>query len=146
MSKNPFLLLVFLFSCNKHTQKGRAFSTPELQKLVKAFEQDFSVTVTYPIYFIENFSSTPTGPIQVGVCVHGGFPLGRYVEISAAYKDSIYLPNIVYHELGHCSLDIRHYTAVTDIMNPNISDAVTQMFDFYKERMRVNYSLGRYTK
>ena len=129
-----YLILMLLIGCGKSPNKG--YTTPQLQAIITEFEQDFDLNVDYPVVFVKTFSS-PGVPNQIGVCIRNSFI--RTVEILSTYEESNLLSPIVYHELGHCSLDLDHHESGLDIMNSGLSYSLGNNFEFYRNLMINNY-------
>lgn len=72
----------------------------------------------------------------LGVCYRGGLDAPRWVYITEAELGPAALRAVVYHELGHCALDLPH--AATGIMAPTAAPipdwdaAVDQLFEEVK--------------
>lgn len=130
-----YLILLLLISCGKAPQQG--YTTPRLQALIANFEQDFDLKVGYSVKFVKAFTNPPP-PNQIGVCAtHISF---RYVELLSTYETSFLLPPLVYHELGHCSLNLAHYDEVKDIMNTVLWPELGTNFEEYRQEMIFNWN------
>ncbi len=108
-----------------------------LKKHIASFEKDFGVDVNYKVIFVKNFQYEPS-PTAIASCTvyNNGY---KVVQISAEYEKSKSLLQIVYHELGHCSLNIKHYEDAFDIMNPRLSHLVDSQFKLFKKQMIYNW-------
>ncbi len=136
-------LLCLLLFCSCGRQNG--YSTAYLRQLIGNFEADFDQSVGYSILFVKQFSKPPANPNQVGVCVvSDNIFIPRYIEILSKIDGAPMLPVIVYHEMGHCSLNLKHYDKEIDIMNTYIRNEVILNFQFYKDKMISNYNNNVY--
>lgn len=126
------ILFIMLFSCSQPNHK-LGHTTPRLLELIADFESDFDLKVDFPVLFVESFSeSKPAG--VAGFCrVTFNY---RFVEMLSIYEKAPYLNALVYHELGHCALNLKHYEAETDIMNAIFP---TTNFPFYRQKMIDNF-------
>lgn len=91
-----YLSLFFLSSCTT-TQYYRS---TDLSHYVSSFEDEFNVNIDYPVYFVYTDE-------YAGVCI-----LPKK-EVKIDYKEWVQMnvgqqEELIYHELGHCSLDKEH--------------------------------------
>jgi hypothetical protein len=78
---------------------------PAMESLVSKFEEEFNVSVYYTVYFVPLLQKS-----EAGQCVKWNNG-ERYVQIDPAYFQQISVSRreqLVYHELGHCSLNLNH--------------------------------------
>ncbi len=138
-----YILLLILSACAPNYTKG--YTTEALNKLVISFENDFHVPVYFDVVFVKNFTNSNLSD-KAAVCYrYGLFHEFRKVEILETKQNINVLQPIVYHELGHCALNLAHYPILWDIMNPILSFQVENEFDIYKVQMINNYLNHVYT-
>ena len=139
------LILVLLVGCSTKKQSfapGR--SSPLLEQYIQEFEDDFNIDVNFEVVFVPYFSANLNNPNIIGMCLSNG-PFKR-VEIIETKEFSRSLAAIVWHEIGHCALDISHYEKTYDIMNSKLTDSIIYYFDSYRQQMIENYENGVYSK
>lgn len=134
------LLISGVFACSSNWHFTQGYTTPQLLATVKHFESDFKTTIRFEVVFTRPLSSMST-PGSSGFCYKSGS--FRRVEIDSQYSNSIFQDSIVYHELGHCALDLNHYEINQDIMNAVIL-ITTSTFEKYRITMIDNYFNGIY--
>lgn len=124
----PLLLLVACAQQYNNKQSIR-FIDDGLIDIVTEFETTFNVRVEYEVVWVD---SIPQENV-IGTCYRSGSY--RKVSLLRSYQHSIYFNQLLYHELGHCSLILDHYNETIDIMNSHVSDEVALSWDFYVEQM-----------
>lgn len=135
--KNLLILtLILLGSCGelpKEIDWVDGFTNELLEEQIRAFEDDFGVTIDYEVVFVEYFSVDSDAK---GVCIESARGTKR-VEILEYFADKANLLKVLaYHEFGHCSLDLDHYKKDRDIMNPKVSTYMLYDFDFYIQKIK----------
>lgn len=72
---------------------------------------------------VKTVESIDYGDSAVGVCItiESGF---RFIQIESdgSYINSLAMKSLVFHELGHCLLDLEHSNVIDDIMYPILVD------------------------
>ena len=96
------LLIAMLYGCG--AESGLVYIEPEFVDHVAEFEDNLGIKVDTPVFYLE-----PSNPKHLAVCVDkAGF---RYVVVSPS-KTKHFSPAqfnlLMYHELGHCVLGLRH--------------------------------------
>lgn len=137
------LILLCLISSGVVTEKQY---DPSLFKYIKAFEQDFNRTITYPVSFFTENSTI------MGKCSYFKTPIGRFfskVEFNTKYwntMDEKAKVLLAYHEFGHCTLELDHddsefsdYCPIKNMHSYNIPDVCINKYgiDFYINSMRL---------
>lgn len=133
-----YLLLFLLLGCTKEIKWQPGYTTEELDSAIQSFETNFEVDVNFDVLLVKEFS-IPQAPGTDGICYNSGWP--RRVEI---LENQPGLELVVYHELGHCALNIGHYEGPMDIMNSKPSLAITWDFEHYVQQMLSNYKNNLY--
>ena len=131
-----YLILLLIIGCGKIPSIQKGYTTQRLQDIIGEFEQDFDLNVNYSVKFVKIFTNIPVKN-QIGVCARNEY--FNYVEILYTYENNQLLDPIVYHELGHCSLNLGHYNSVKDIMNSSLTPQLGTNFIFYRDQMLINY-------
>lgn len=100
--KKFLLLIIMLHGCG--AKFGLVYIETEFIDHVTEFEGNLGIKVDTPIFYLE-----PSDPKHLAVCVDkAGF---RYIAISPSktkYFNKYQLNLLLYHELGHCVLGLRH--------------------------------------
>lgn len=76
-----------------------------------------------------------------GVCV----PLTGRVYLNRDYWDVAPLHHkkrLVFHELAHCVLNMRHRFGYSNIMSQNMEETTEENFALHKEQLRLDYLKG----
>lgn len=131
------IALLFLCACGKSGGSiafVQGFTTTEMDAAVADFEDDFNVAVNFEVVYVDEFSQ-PHGQAQA-YCYTGGT---KRVEVlsEVEHNSEAYMKGIVYHELGHCALGLRHYDVDMDIMNtrPEMGQ-MAPTINFFIEKMK----------
>ena len=137
-----YLLLLALAGCGKSDLNFRpGYTTERLEEIIARFEVDFDAITAFEVVFVSQFAK-PMPENTIAACFRTGSL--RRVEINPSLENSIKLDTVVYHELGHCSLGLRHYEVESDIMNSIIRYNVINNFEEYRLKMIENYAEGVY--
>lgn len=133
-----YLILFLLVSCgtNKNTmQLSQGYTTQELIDNVEEFEDAFNIDVNFEVVYVDQLSNSNPNSAQ---CLSDGGSFRR-VEIKSTITKPSELSLRIYHELGHCALNISHYDDVVDIMNTYPLINPKQMDTIYIPQMIANY-------
>lgn len=136
------LILAGIFACSPSMHFNPGYSTPELRTQISNFEIDFHTQVKFDVLFVNELSQGALSGAS-GYCFKSeDF---RRVEIRSIFDnpDSLYFNSVLYHELGHCALNLSHYESTIDIMNALIV-ITTKTFKQYQLIMIDNYFNGVY--
>ena len=136
-----YLLSILIFTlttcAEKPNKKNVRFIDEGLMELVTSFEEDFGVHIGFEVRWVDTIHSG-----FIGVCnVQGSY---RQVLMLRSYKNSIYLNQMLYHELGHCALNLQHDDSERDIMNSSVTPDVNYYWDFYVQQMIDKYLDSKY--
>lgn len=118
--------------------------TEKLDGYLADFEEDFATKVNFEVVIVDRFSDGQASSSRAGTCYRSGS--FRRVEILQSAADHGYLRYALYHELGHCQLNLAHYEKTSDIMNAVANFDVIADFDFYIGQMAENYHSHVYKK
>lgn len=164
-----FIGLIILSSCGvKDISQKKVVIEPELQYLIDDFEQT-SQDLQSPIrinnlvvQFVDNFSDSHEANRVVGLCDKGTTTtktdaFGQktkevdtpIISIKRSYFNKISLAErheLVFHELGHCILNLNHIEGFTEslfyrkylsVMNPQLFSGVSYStyFDYYMKQL-----------
>lgn len=137
-------LLMLLISCGQskfgNNRANQRVIDEDLLPLVTQFEDDFGVHIWFEVIVVDSLPH----PNWIGECIING--TYRKVMVLRGYVDTLYIEQIVYHELGHCALNIGHKDDIYDIMNSEVSNKVSTNMDFYIDQMLNFYYDGTYAK
>lgn len=134
------VLFVLFAACSKNQEFSPGYTTEALTSDVVEFEDTFDVDVHFEVAFVETLTQPQAG--AVSKCYKSG--LFRRVEILESI-DPMRLKLAVFHELGHCQLNLAHFDTVKDIMNSNVRPGVAgNGMHIYIPKMLANFEEGNY--
>lgn len=100
------IIMLLTVNCAKLKVNSQNFQAPELLPFILEFEKDFGVTVDFPVIIGE------IEPKFAGICYKWSsgarkVTIGR--DTYDRHKLNYYaVQQLVYHELGHCALNLEH--------------------------------------
>ncbi len=97
----------------------------EIDRYIHQFEQDFNLKVDFPVFF-SDIMIEKEKPGTLAYCINS--EEAQYVVLSEYFKNyPKFLKTIIYHELGHCALNLNHS------YDTFFMDELTYQLDFIKE-------------
>ena len=138
------LILILCTSCTPPHAPTRKGVDPGLEKYIAAFLLDAGRSGIFPIASQRKLVSVQYGEVPdsaVGICYQ--YPARYWIVIRPGLDyDAFLMRTLLYHELGHCLLDLPHYYGGTDIMNemlPYLGENDTKQWDVMVSRMFSRY-------
>lgn len=140
------VVAIFLTYCKRKPD------TPEFEKYVTKFEQEFNVdTFNIPIHFKKLDGA------EVGMCYLFQFKYWRSIAISKEFWDDASDTEkelLIYHELGHCVMELEHDNTLYNIGLYNIHNSIMNEYiipevfyinfrEHYIEDLRSKYEIRR---
>jgi Putative phage metallopeptidase len=114
------VVAIFLSYCRRKP------STPEFEKYVTKFEQEFNIdTFGIPVHFKEMEGT------EVGVCYYFHIKYWRSIGIKKEYWESVSDVDreiLMYHELGHCVMGLEHDDTLFDVGPFNINNSLMNSY------------------
>lgn len=109
----PIILILAAASCGASDTNVNWGHDQRFDAIIAEFEDTTNTVIDFPVIRGE----LPAG--KAGACYHG-----HQVVISPNVQSDEALWVVLWHELAHCALDLKHYDTELDIMNSNLTRTI----------------------
>lgn len=136
-----YLLLLLFIACSKGSSLSYspAIHNPDIDSYVLNFENTFNIEINFEVTLVKTLSAN--NQEAAAYCYkENGFKRVEILDSTPKYARKSY----VFHELGHCALNLNHYDSDFDIMNSHPGYDVLHNPDKYIPKMLYNFDNNIY--